>query len=420
MPLMRPIALLAICVLAPCLSARADEPFIRWTGELRVRGELDGRDFLSRTPPNAYTLLRTRFGAEITPLEKVRIVLTMQDARVFGEEQSGSTFSTIANTRNLDLLVGYVRIDDLFVDGFSVSAGRMGLSYGSERLIGTVGWNNVGRSFDGVLLRMADDVSALDMFVMNTGETNIPPAAATPASVASARDSGGLFSGLYFSLQTASKRHYDVYLLHEWDRRQSVRDEYDLSRFTAGTLLRGTFEQVRYEGEFAFQFGTRMGGTLAAYLLSLAAGYNFGQEGLTSAGLGFDYLTGRRLGSLDFSSFEPMFHTGHKFYGYMDYFISIPAHTFGRGLQDMYLDVTLKPSEASSVLIRAHNFMLAEPWSGNRDLGQELDIVGTLHYNEHVAFDVGASTFIPSTVMRAWFNGADAAWWGYLSTLVWF
>jgi len=402
------------------LSLHAGEPVLRWTGEVRVRSELDGRDFRSRTPANAYTLLRTRFGAEVTLVDKVRIVLTLQDSRVFGEERSGSAFSTIANTRNLDLLLGYIRIDDLFFDGLSLSAGRMGLSYGNERLIGTVGWSNVGRSFDGVLFRLIDDLSSVDLFVMNTGETNVPPNVATPLTVASVSDTGGLFSGLYYSLRTESQRQYDVYLLHEWDRRQSAQENFDLSRFTVGTFLKGMFDRIRYDGEFAFQFGTRQGNTISAYLLSGAVGYNFGDEGITSAGVGYDYLSGTPLGSSEQTWFDPAFQTGHRFYGFMDYFISIPANTLGRGLQDMYLELLLKPFASSSIVVRAHNFVLAEPWSGQRDLGQELDVVGIFNYNEHVAFETGASTFIPATVMRAWFNGADAAWWGYLTTRVWF
>ena len=402
------------------LSLRAGESVLRWTGEVRVRSELDGRDFRSHTPANAYTLLRTRLGVEISPMENVHVFMTIQDARVFGEERSGSAFSTIANTKNVDFLLGYARIDDLFADGMSMSVGRMGLSYGNERMIGTVGWNNVGRAFDGVLFRLSDDASTVDLFVTSIGETNVPVNVATPLTVASASDSGGLFSGLYYSLRTESQRQYDVYLLHEWDRRQSTPGDFDMSRFTAGTFLRGVFDQVRYEGEFAFQFGTRQGDNIAAYLLSGSIGYIFGQEGVASVGMGFDYLSGTPLSSSDPSSFEPAFHTGHKFYGFMDYFISIPTNTFGRGLQDMYVELLLKPFAASSIVVRAHNFMLAEPWSGQRDLGQELDVVGIFDYNEHVAFEAGASTFIPATVMRAWFNGADAAWWGYLTTRVWF
>ena len=101
---------------------------------------MDGRDFLTRTIPNAYALLRSRLGAYITPVENVQVFLQVQDSRAFGEETIGGRFNTISNTRNLDLHQGYLKVDDLFVDGLSAKVGRTELSYGNERLVGPVGW----------------------------------------------------------------------------------------------------------------------------------------------------------------------------------------------------------------------------------------------------------------------------------------
>src|SRR5690606_22845165 len=42
--------------------------------------------------------------------------------------------------------------------------GRQELAYGNERLVGAVGWSNVGRSFDAALLRLRDDRVAADLF----------------------------------------------------------------------------------------------------------------------------------------------------------------------------------------------------------------------------------------------------------------
>jgi len=109
------------------------EPIIKWIGEVRARGEVEGRDFLTHTIPNAYALLRSRLGAYITPVENVQVFLQVQDSRAFGEETVGGRFNNISNTRNLDLHQGYLKVDDLFVDGLS-ARGRS--SYASSTLCG--------------------------------------------------------------------------------------------------------------------------------------------------------------------------------------------------------------------------------------------------------------------------------------------
>lgn len=112
---------------------------IQFGGQIRVRSEADGRDFNHDTNLNTYTLLRMRFGALVQPLEEVDIFIQIQDSRAFGQEPN-----TLANTFNLDLHQAYVQIKNLWDKPISLKAMRQEMVYGSERLIGAVGWNNVG------------------------------------------------------------------------------------------------------------------------------------------------------------------------------------------------------------------------------------------------------------------------------------
>jgi hypothetical protein len=102
----------------------------------------------------------------------------------------------------------------------------------------------------------------------------------------------------------------------------------------------------------------------------------------------------------------------------MDYFVNIPFNTNARGLQDIFLEGVGKPTESSTISGRVHYFTLAEPWSGSRSLGIEVDLVGGVKYNEYVSFEAGGSAFVPAFVMRAWFNASDVAWWAYFATRV--
>ncbi len=70
------------------LSAQEPNPPIKFDGQIRMRSEADGRDFNSDSDVNTYTLLRTRFGAAVQPLEDVNVYIQLQDSRAFGREPS--------------------------------------------------------------------------------------------------------------------------------------------------------------------------------------------------------------------------------------------------------------------------------------------------------------------------------------------
>ncbi len=84
----------------------------------------------------------------------------------------------------------------------------------------------------------------------------------------------------------------------------------------------------------------------------------------------------------------------------------------------MIVKIVLKPSENSSIAIWGHNFRLAKRFVDRIQLGQEIDLVGVLKYNQNVAFELGASGFVPDELMRFWFGGSDVAWWGYCAARV--
>lgn len=394
----------------------AEDQIIQWNGEVRVRGEFDGRDFSNKSAPLLYTLLRTRIGARIAPTTDMRIVLQLQDARYFGQEGSGAS-ATTANSKNVDLYQGYVQTDNLIVEGLSSLVGRIALSYGNERFVGQGTWANTGRSFDALVFRYTWGKESIDLFSSNVVETQTPPLSATPASVAPMGDEGLLFSGLFASSRTYEAFGADMFLLHEWNRKQTLPEYSDLSRFTAGARLFGMIDGVTYEGEGALQFGNISRTDIQAFFLAGKAGYSWDSFGVTA---GFEFLSGTPLGSVKFKSFEPVYHTGHKFYGFMDYFVNIPLNTQERGLQNLYVRGSLKLSEGSSITVTVHDFALTESLDNRKRLGQEVDAIAAVQYNSHLSFEGGIACFVPDEIMRARFGGADVAWWGYLTTRAWF
>ena len=387
---------------------------VTWKAELRLRSEADMRDFSNSTPANIYSLLRARLAADINPAAGVNLFLQVQDSRVLGSETAAGAFSTLANTANLDLHQGYLRLDDFLMNGLSLQAGRMEVSFGTQRMIGAVGWNNVGRSFDGVRFTSAQSFGTVDLFALNTGETTVAPGSATPAAVAYAREGGQFLGGLYATLGKMGPLALDGFVLYESNRKQTVPGTNDLSRVTVGGYGRGSAGSIWYQSEIAYQMGKVFTRDLSAYMVTGMVGLDLAKTGFTRVGVGADILSGTSTTATESNTFVPAFHTGHKFYGYMDYFVGIPA----QGLHDFIGTVRYQMNETVSMDVTGHLFQLAQSSFTGKDLGTEIDAVASWKYNGYTSIQCGASVFLPGGVMKALYGATDTGLWGFAAIVV--
>ena len=142
---------------------------IKFSAQIRPRLQLSNRDFNSATAMNTYSQLRTRVGVMFNTGDNLSAFVQIQDSRTFGSETS-----TLSNMSNIDLHQGYFVLDNFFKLPLSLKAGRFELLYGSQRLIGPVGWSNVGRSFDGGVLTVKTKPIDIDLVAARTNETMLP------------------------------------------------------------------------------------------------------------------------------------------------------------------------------------------------------------------------------------------------------
>ncbi|NUN68780.1 MAG: alginate export family protein [Bacteroidetes bacterium] len=403
-----------LLILATFLPAQS--PPIKWSGEARFRSEADGRDFRLNTPLNLYTLSRIRLGAETSPSDRITFKVTLQDSRTFGQEAS-----TIANSANIDLFEGYVRIDSLWNSGVSAQLGRMALAYGNERIIGGLGWNNYGRVFDGLLVKSRSEAVRLDLFVMNVSDNNTAPASVNAAGTAYTYDKGITLAGIYATLPFSPALSLDLYAIHERNGNQTKKDTIDHAFSTLGGLIKGTSGGLFYDAEAAFQIGENKRIGVAAYMTALSAGYAMKGSFLSSVGVHADIISGTTPAGKEFNTFTANYATGHKFFGFMDYFVNFPVQTFHRGIADIALRTTLSWSDRVKSQMTFHHFSTMEDLSSVAplnvtDAGQEADIITTITYSPALQFECGAALFIPNTVMRTAFGGSDLGVWGYVTT----
>ncbi|MBI3195800.1 MAG: alginate export family protein, partial [Ignavibacteriae bacterium] len=224
----------------------------------------------------------------------------------------------------------------------------------------------------------------------------------------------------YATLKGIENQKIDGYLLYQWNRNSSDGKNSDLARFTVGGYGKGKFDDIDYEAELAYQGGKLKELDVAATMLTATVGYSLKDIPVSRVAVGYELYSGTPAGDTKYKSFDATFATGHKFFGFMDYFIGIPANTNNLGLADVLFRATMKVSDQGTCNFWFHNFSLAQDVNGEKGLGQEIDLTYLCKYNSNLNFELGASTFIPGEMMRTKFGGADAAFWGYLSTSVHF
>ncbi|HEX5830472.1 MAG TPA: alginate export family protein, partial [Gemmatimonadaceae bacterium] len=125
----------------PAASADSAAPAVAFFGEVRTRSEYDRP--VAPVAPDAFTYLRSRFGARLDVTRGARVVLQVQDSRVLGARANGAASDVFA------LHQGYLELTAPWREvALAVRAGRQEIALGNERLVGAVAWSNTGRTLD--------------------------------------------------------------------------------------------------------------------------------------------------------------------------------------------------------------------------------------------------------------------------------
>jgi hypothetical protein len=343
-----------------------------------VGGSLDFRDTPLIDNENEYFMEKIRFRVGYT--DKWWSVLAEGRSSLVQSDQRWAYTNTpaILGTRmrkgdgpeadNIDLHQAYVTVGNHKEFPLSVKVGRQELSYGEERLVGAFAWNNIGRVFDAAKVRWQNPWFGADVFV---SRVVIPEDG--HFNVANDYD---FFSGVYATSAKVPKHLLDVYFLARNSSieaisaqaspqfpQPSARDIY-----TFGLRLKskpGELGNWDYSLEGAYQLGNFQDRRLVAlgmprldheaYMVVLQGGYTFADWWATPR-IGFEYAHGSgdsNPTNNTHGTFENLFPTNHKFYGYMD-FVSL------QNIHDVRGIFQLKPHPRLSVAVEGHGFWLAD------------------------------------------------------------
>ena len=365
--------------------------------QLRPRFEIrDGyKHLLPDSVSPAYLISqRTRLSfAYENKFLKVRI--TPQDARVWGNEQLSTSTGVFGNAASLDLFEGYLQLR-LGRWGW-LSVGRQQLIYDNQRLLSGRNWIPTAISYDAVVAKMT--LGSWNLHVGGSWNTF----------------GENLFNNYYPSHRIKSldflwlnkefTQNIKLSLIHVASG-VTHSDTTNRLYWLQTTGLWGNFKWHGLKAWFDcyYQYGRNPQGIKAsAFLFDVNTSYTIG---FFTPGLGISYLSGnKQTGSAMTRDhlFNELYGARHIFFGNMDYFVNTVVSTKQGGLIDYFLFLKFSICKGLTLSNTSHFFQLAQINSltpADRNLGFENDLVVKYSFLSWGALESGYCLLLPTQGLK--------------------
>ena len=423
-------------------------------GQFRMRyeskenaGSFANRDFIAQgqANDNDVMILRTKLHLGYTQDSWLNFFVEGRDSRGWWDRREPTP-----DDDAFDLHQVFVQLGDPKKCPMLLKVGRQEMIYGDERFIGAADWSNTGRVFDAAKLRFENESFWVDAFV---GRVVVPYD--DHFNVANDYD---WFSGLYvssrklipwqetqvfFLARNVSALATNAIAAGVPGSPATARDVY-----TIGTRIKslpGKLQGWDYSTELAGQFGSVVQGGVRRDLEAFAADASFGYSwseawGTPRVGAEYTYASGdHNAADNKYETFEPLFGTNHKLYGFMD--------LFGlRNLHNPSVTLSLKPAKQLSLRADYLLFWLADgndslyPESGSARsgngygrkpqldhfVGSEVDFIASYQPAAWAEFQFGYGHFFVGDYIKQSAGGVPAnggatdADWVYVQTKITF
>lgn len=337
-----------------------------WDIGVELRGRFENKDDAGVTPNTDFISGLAESREAVYFREKIHVGYQAPWIGGFIEARDASGHEDLKADDVLDLHQAYLTFGNAAEFPLTARIGRQELSYGDQRFVGKGDWNNTGRSFEAIKLRLENSFGWVDAFtsrvvLVDDGNFNVS-------------NDYDNFSGIYAS----SKQ------LMPWQETQA----YFLARnygfkapdalapgtpgspstqrdiYTLGTLWKSNpdaFHGWDYSMEIAYQFGSVYNKTQAtrldqqSYAVFLDGGYTWKNvTGTPRIGLGYEHGSGdgdATDGKVQ--TLENLFGTQHRPYGLMDL-------AGARNMHIPRLTFSIKPVKGLTLAADYLTFILAD------------------------------------------------------------
>lgn len=380
--------------------------WLRFSGEIRLRGAGIFGDFFRPDSNDSYLLTRLRLNMQIKATSWMNFYFQGQDAHLIGKNQTASLPALQRDT--MDLRLGYVQFGKENKP-VSMRLGRQELAFGEERLIGPANWLNTPRSFDAVsgTVRVSGvrlDVFAASVVKIHDGQFNEN----TPGNYIS-----GLYTGFSRLVPQATVEPYFFW------RRQSglITESHTPGISNFGTLgfrwVGKTAFNNDYDVEMAKQAGELGSDTIRAWAGHWLLGHALPTKRLAPRVFAeYNYASGDHNGSdRRRGTFDQLFPSAHDLYGLTD-------QVGWKNIHHVRTGVEIKPKTNWTLGSKYNSYWLADPHDALYNsasvvvakspaghagvfVGQELDFVSSLKYKQGPVLSGGFGHLFPGTFLQA-------------------
>jgi hypothetical protein len=425
---------LAIAVAAVMLATTvAQAADVTFSGQFRPRFNID-EDHNSITSPSEFFDTRVRLNADAKVNANTSVFLQFQATGTWGSntDADGTRVSVGGGGDEANDVLNDVGFHQAFLTlknfgGKAVDAkiGRQEIVIDGHRLFGHTGWTQGAQSSDAIRLTHSAGNHTLNYtYIMANEADSVTTSANSDASAhviygQTQGVMGGTLSGIFVAMSDSSNNGGSADT-EEW--------------YTIGARQKGKMAGLDYRVEFYHQFGDAgvIGGTCAcgitgvvtgtadsvdrdAQMFGVRIGKTFANtKGKPSITLWYDQLSGQDDDDAtggEFGQFNTLYDTGHKFYGFQDFYLAnTGANTGFYGLIDFAIKTKISPTAGWTAKADLHMFSTQTDISGSdadtvvaadatlaaaadENLGQELDLTLVHKYDANTKISFGYSHY---------------------------
>jgi len=388
---------------------------LRIDAEYRPRAEYrNGYQQLRNDTTTAAFFVNQRFriGASYVYDNRFVVQFSVQDLRVWGQQDPKSTAST------LQVYEGWV--EPLLTDKLSLRIGRQRLSYDNQRLFSESDWRLSAAVHDAINFRLnTQKVSSELVFAFNQSSEKFFGTDYTPSGFTNYK-----FLSVNY-LRYRINNFLTLTALNSTDAFQQAGNSEKMNfRYTLGGRIE-TETSGFYSTVAAYYQGGKnpSGKVLSAWYIQPEIRYSSSMGMI--ARLGAEIFSGNENSpaSKTDHSFIPLYGSSHRFNGSMDLITKFPNDVGGTGLINPYLFLIQPVSTKFDLRADFHTFYLQNDYilndeKINRYLGFENDFLFTWKPNTITKVDLGISYMLPKEGLQVVKKNGDSKYnltWIYLS-----
>lgn len=416
-PIMSRIIMIALLLTLTPLPIRGQESadadgaekfHLDFGGQLRVRPEFWSDFAFNETNDDIFGLLRFRLHGRLQLGPLFQIFVEGKSALADGRTLPGGLRILDVDVADVQNAFFQLKIPLDDESSLTFQAGRQELEFGKQRLVSPLDWSNTRpRMFDGFRGTFQRSSWRVDGFWTRFVRVR--------KYAFNRHDSGTDFFGIYSSGGIPRTRLVlDLYWLgRDRENLNSALPSAQERRHTVGGRLSGQLIPAQWEVdvEAAYQFGSRIGNDIDAFMLATELSRSFpGARMKPRVYAGFDYASGDRNPSDDkVQTFDHLFPLGHAYLGFID--------AVGRqNIVAVRQGVAVNPADRLAFIFDIHQFWRAHTSDAlydaggavlraaangtSRRVGWEIDLTGRYRFDNRTWVTLGWSHFFAGDFIR--------------------